>query len=342
MHEDFSINGLSPSEYCNQTPLDERMKAVQNEILSFSEDKLFNFQSSGTTGKPKQLQFSFNQLKASSEITHKAFNLSPKSKVLHALPMIYVAGKMMLYRSLIMGYDLWITEAKITADSVKFWPETIDFAPLVPLQVQRVVDLDKNMFSHFSKVLIGGAPISNQLVKQIQQLSSTSFYESYGSTETLTHIALRNISNHEIAFTALPTITLASKNDQLEIYAPHISESTLVTNDVVQYISENQFIWKGRADYVINSGGVKIHPEQIELKLASEIDSTFIVAGIPHDNLGEQVVLIVEGKSENFVNVDFSMLSRFEVPKRVFFLENFAYTESGKVKRIETINLLSL
>lgn len=342
MHKNFSINGLSPTEYCNQNPLDERMKAVQTEILSFSEDKLFSFHSSGTTGKPKQLQFSFSQLKASAEITHKVFTLADESKVLHALPMSYVAGKMMLYRSMIMGYDLWITEPKITLESVRFWPNKIDFAPLVPLQVKRILDLDRNLFANISKVLIGGAPISNQLLKQIQQLSSISFFESYGSTETLTHVALRNISKQEISFKALPTIRLTSKNDLLEIQAPHISKNALVTNDVVEFISENQFVWKGRADHVINSGGIKIHPEQIEMKLASEIDSKFIVAGIPHDTLGEQVVLIVEGNSENYAIPNFSMLSKFEVPKRVFFLEKFAYTESGKVKRKETINLLSL
>jgi O-succinylbenzoic acid--CoA ligase len=91
---------------------------------------------------------------------------------------------------------------------------------------------------------------------------------------------------------------------------------------------------------VINSGGVKLFPEQIEMKLAHKIQTRFFVTGIPDDQFGELLALIVEGSPIPFEDDIFNDLLPYEKPKTIHFLYNFLETESGKIKRAATLNLI--
>ena len=113
-----------------------------------------------------------------------------------------------------------------------------------------------------------------------------------------------------------------------------------ITNDVVEVVSKTEFNWKGRLDHVINSGGVKLHPEEIEQKLSHTIHSRFFIAGVPDEILGEKCILVIEGKNYQITKKYFSKLSRFEIPKEVFFIPKFIETGSGKIRRFKTLDLL--
>ena len=127
----------------------------------------------------------------------------------------------------------------------------------------------------------------------------------------------------------------------LVIDAPKVSLETIITNDVVAVISDTEFIWKGRLDNVINSGGVKLHPEEIEHKLFSSIASRFFVAGLEDQFLGERLILVIEAEAYQLDDEVFSELLRFEIPKEVYFLPKFIETETGKIKRLQTLTLVS-
>jgi O-succinylbenzoic acid--CoA ligase len=88
---------------------------------------------------------------------------------------------------------------------------------------------------------------------------------------------------------------------------------------------------------VINSGGVKLFPEQIEAKLSNKIKERFFVIGIPDALLGEQLLLVVEGEKQAIDSTIFDHLHPFEKPKAIRFVSKFIETESGKLKRKETI-----
>jgi O-succinylbenzoic acid--CoA ligase len=122
------------------------------------------------------------------------------------------------------------------------------------------------------------------------------------------------------------------------IDAPRISEEKVITNDLVELVSETQFILLGRIDNVINSGGIKLIPEQIEEKLSDKITSRFFVAGIPDELLGEKLILVVESEKQVFDETVFKTLDKYEKPKEIRFVSKFKETESGKVMRKETIN----
>ena len=165
-------------------------------------------------------------------------------------------------------------------------------------------------------------------------LLKTKIYETYGMTETITHIAAKEVG--EKAFTILPEVKIHQDNRKcLVIDVPKLSSETIVTNDIVELVNENQFIFLGRIDNVINSGGIKLIPEQIEAKLTGKINSRFFVAGIPDSVLGEKLVLIIEGTEQTLDETVFDSLDKFEKPKAVFYVPEFTETLNGKIKRKE-------
>jgi O-succinylbenzoic acid--CoA ligase len=172
-------------------------------------------------------------------------------------------------------------------------------------------------------------------------------------TETVTHIALKKLNNlpplrrsktkrsAESYFKTLPDIIIsADERDCLVIDAPKLAEEKIITNDVVEIHSETEFKWLGRIDNVINSGGLKFFPEQIEAKLQNKIQARFFIASKPHDTLGEQIILVIEGDIESIDPSAFSSLKRHERPKNIFTLSRFVETSSGKIQRKKTLELI--
>ena len=159
-------------------------------------------------------------------------------------------------------------------------------------------------------------------------------------TETITHIAAKKVG--EEAFTVLPGVTISyDENDCLVIHAPKISNEVIVTKDVVKLVNENQFVFLGRFDNVINSGGIKLIPEQIEEKLVDKISQRFFVAGKPDEKLGEKLILIIEGDEQPVDHAIFDELDKYEKPKEVVFIPKFKETENGKLIRKETLESLT-
>ena len=184
-------------------------------------------------------------------------------------------------------------------------------------------------------MIVGGAKMSASLEKSLSKLK-TKVYETYGMTETITHIAAKKIG--EKAFTILPNIKIYQDDRNcLVIDAPKISKDTIITNDLVELINENQFVFLGRIDNVINSGGIKLIPEQIEDKLSGKINSRFFVTGIHDAVLGEKLVLIIEGEKQALDETIFDGLDKYEKPKEVFYVSKFIETLNGKIKRKEIL-----
>ncbi len=174
------------------------------------------------------------------------------------------------------------------------------------------------------------------------QIESTQVYETYGMTETLTHVAIKPLNGPNISdlFRALDGIHF-EKDDRgcLAIHASALNPVPIVTNDLVELIDENSFRWLGRFDNVINSGGIKIIPEVVEAKLTEVIPNRrFIIAGLPDDSLGQTVVLIVEGDE---IDIPIEFLDKYEKPKTIHFISEFIETESGKINRVGTILIIN-
>ena len=165
----------------------------------------------------------------------------------------------------------------------------------------------------------------------------TIVYETYGMTETITHIAAKRVG--ENAFTVLPNVTISyDDRNCMVIHAPRISNEVIQTNDIVELINENQFIFLGRFDNVINSGGIKLIPEQIEEKLSTKIENRFYVIGKPDKDLGEKLILVIEGEKQEIDPAIFDALDKYEKPKEIVFVSKFKDTKTSKILRKETFN----
>ena len=194
--------------------------------------------------------------------------------------------------------------------------------------------------SQIKKLIIGGAKVNASLASELADFS-TEIYETYGMTETITHIAAKRVG--EEAFKTLPNVTVAEDDRHcLVITAPNILDVPIVTNDAVKVLNENEFIWQGRIDNVINSGGVKLFPEQIEEKLANKItDRRYFVASQENHELGEKLVLVVEGTPYVIDEEVFAALDKYEKPKVVLFASEFKETPTSKVLRKETLESIT-
>ena len=189
-------------------------------------------------------------------------------------------------------------------------------------------------------MIVGGGRVGNPLLEKIK-LIPTRIYETYGMTETLTHVAIKRINgmNKTEIFSALNGITFEKDDrDCLIINAKNINPNPIITNDMVELITKTTFKWIGRFDNIINSGGIKISPEVIEKKMSKIIKNRrFFIAALKDRHLGEKVILVIEG---NKINISYIDLDKFEKPKEIYFLPKFKESVSGKILRKQTLLLI--
>ena len=312
----------------------------KSEIISFihnfeSENKEFIFHTSGSTGKPKKIVFKKDQLLFSAKNTIKYFNLNQHNIFYLCLDIQTVAAKMMIVRAITCGAKLICGPV---SKNVKI-PELNSplFIAMVPIQLQNLISRLKNNSDNVT-FLIGGASIPTQLYKSIAHLN-LKCYQSYGMTETLSHVAIRKIVYPEQTYEALEGITFKCKSNSLIINYPILSKYPIETNDEVDLIDEKHFFWKGRSDFSVNSGGVKLHPVEIEDKIFQNTGLKTILFGLKDNEYGEILVMAILSNNElNISKSKFSFLSSYEIPKKYQFLNEFYYLKSQKIDRNTSIS----
>ena len=340
-HKQFQLNGtlfFSVEEILSEA---KELSGAIYQFLKcwFDADESITVKTSGSTGTPKSIELKKEFVVNSAIATGNYFSLQEHTTALLCLPIDYIAGKLMLIRALTLGWKLDIIVS--SSNPLEKVEEQYDFSAMVPLQLEN--SLSKIYL--IKKLIVGGGVVSNALQEKLQTVSTVVF-ATYGMTETITHIAAKKLNHFaslqgkmtkQSFYQTLPNITIyIDDRNCLVIDAPKVAENVLFTNDVVQLISDRQFEWLGRFDNVINSGGIKLHPEKIEEKFSEIIVNRFFVAGMPDEKLGEKLVLIVEGNKQE-INYDRIELSKFEVPKEIYFVKDFAATDSGKIQRKKTL-----
>ncbi|OMP30907.1 AMP-binding protein [Mangrovimonas sp. DI 80] len=312
-------------------------KIIGDFLLDWLDDKeSVEVKTSGSTGTPKVISVSKQAMVHSALATGNYFKLSPGDRALHCLPTNFIAGKMMLVRAMILGLELdMVAPSRLPAydDQVVY-----DFCAMIPMQVKDNLERLKNI----KTLIVGGAAFPATLMPFIQDLPGN-VYATYGMTETLSHIAVKPLNHLKKAahFQVLEGIDISQdERGCLVIDAPDLMVEKLVTNDIVELYSDKEFDVLGRIDNVINSGGVKLFPEQIEAKLDSNIGQRFFISSEEDEVLGEKVILVVEKDDSSITPSTFKVLDKFEKPKAVYVLEQFEETISGKIRRKNTLELL--
>ncbi len=341
-HKDFRCNdkAFSTSKELVKYTADHYPTVVLFLEQWFDDNDFVEVKTSGSTGVPKPIQLSKKAMIESAIATGSFFDLSAKTTALLCMSSEYIAGKMMLVRALVLGWHLNIVSP--SSQPLKGTSKTYDFSAMIPMQVEKSL----SELHRIKKLIIGGGSISNQLLLNLQEIP-TKAYATYGMTETITHIAVKSINQPmENYYTVLPNISVETdERGCLIINAPRISKEKITTNDLAHLISNSQFKWLGRYDSIINSGGIKLVPEEIEQKLTPYISERFFISGVPDTLLGEKVVLVVEGTKqlsllEKIKKQD--ILKKYEIPKEVYFTPKFIETETQKIQRKKTLETLSI
>ena len=288
-------------------------------------------QTSGSTGTPKPILMPKQALVNSAMATGSYFDLQAGDSALSCLPFEYIAAKMMFVRAYVLGLELFCF--KPSSNPLATLTRAYDFCALVPLQLENSVE-----YLHRIKTLIvGGAPLSEGLKTKLKH-TSVNIYETFGMTETVSHIAVKNISKSATFFEILPSVSIGvDTRNCLWIKAPQITSIQIQTNDVVNLISKTSFEWVGRYDTIINSGGIKIAPEQLEQQLEGFITNRFFITSKEDEVLGNAVVIVIES-SIPYKTLNFEALEPNKRPKDIYYVDKFVETVSGKIKRQETLN----
>jgi len=338
----YSLTGFR--DYIKNKPLQNDIEEWEKDIYSFIEDWLnieketFQVQTSGSTGKPKEIILQRQDMINSALMTGEFFHLKQKNTALLSLPAKYIAGKMMIVRALVLGLDLFITKPSI--DIISSIKRSFDFSAFIPLQLQYAIDHQmKNHINQLGIMIIGGASLSNKYINKLDDYQPK-IYASYGMTETITHIALQRLNGDEKIdyFNCLPDIMVEQDARDCLIINNRKNCQSWQTNDFVKLLSPTQFKILGRTDDIINSGGLKINPLEIEIEIQHLIDVDFIIGFVHDQQMGQRLVLLIEGQkdvqySEILLNKIKQILPSNKTPKDVYYISQLLRTENGKLDR---------
>lgn len=339
----INFNNLNINQLSFETEFEQKIKKFLEEW--FSESETVKVQTSGSTGIPKVFDIEKKKMINSAEMTCDFLGLKEGNTALNCLPVEYISGKMMIVRSMVKKLRLIVVDP--STKPLQHINDEVDFCAMTPLQVENSLDklhLIKNL-------IIGGAAVSESLKTKITQTlqfsnSPTRIFETYGMSETLSHIALKQIfSLAEDYFTVFENVTI-SKDERgcLKIFAPNLNAEVLQTNDLVEIKSDNkQFRFLGRIDNIINSGGAKIFPEQLESLVKKKIPNEVVFLGLNDEILGQKLILVIEGEETKDLIEKISAMpfeKNFHKPKEIIFIEKIPRTPNGKINRIELTKII--
>lgn len=321
------------------------MTQQEFELEWHNDENFVRCHTSGSTGKPKNIRLTKDFMRESAVRTVSFFGLDSTSRLHTCLDFQYIASKMMTVRADVAGCRL-TSEPPSSSPLRAIAPdERIDLLSLVPSQMGSLLD-EKEFRPGLRNLLIGGSAIPPLLRRRIA-LSSYTAWESYGMTETASHIALRQVEETgNVPFKTLPGITVKLNADGcLVVNLP--AKRPLKTTDIAEVLSPTEFRILGRADNAIITGGIKVIPENLEALIGPFIAFDYALTSLPDEKWGERLVMAVEvpdpQSHEDFLKKAIELrLAMFrkalalgpKAPKEVVILTSLPRTSNGKISRV--------
>ncbi len=308
-----------------------------------SDSPYVEVKTSGSTGNPKRMLVEKSRMMASARTTCDFLGLKEGDTALLCMSVDYIAGKMMVVRSLERGLRLQcVTPSNRPLKGIQM---PFDFIAMVPSQVYETLrhEDEAHVLRQSRHIIIGGGAVSEELATSLKDFPH-SVWSTYGMTETLSHIALRKINGKEASewYTPFDGVKVSSKDGCLVIDAPQVCPDTLVTNDIAE-IRDGKFRILGRKDNVICSGGIKIQIEEVEAMLRQHLTSPYVITKVKDDKFGEAVVMLTESTDIQSVRtVCESILPRYWQPKHYLYVDHIPMTETGKPARMKAQQLADI
>ena len=290
---------------------------------------------SGSTGKPKPMWVEKRRMEASARMTCDFLGLREGDTALLCLPLDYIAGKMVVVRSLVRGLRLVCVEP--SGEPLGTETEQIDFAAMVPMQVWNSLRVpeQRERLMRIRQLIVGGGAIDDALARALVDFPNQ-IWSTYGMTETLSHIALRRLNGPEASewYTPFAGVTLSQTAEGcLVIDAPLVCDGQLITNDIAELANDGRFKILGRKDNVICSGGLKIQAEEVERLLSAHLREPFIITKRRDEKFGEVAVLLTEGDTAAAKTICEQVLPKYWQPRAYVHIDRIPLTATDKPAR---------
>lgn len=298
---------------------------------------------SGSTGEPKPMWVEKRRMESSARTTCDFLGLHRGDTALLCMPLDYIAGKMMVVRSLVCG--LRLITVPPSGNPLAAVTEPLDFAAMVPMQVWNSLQVteQRQRLMAIRHLIIGGGAIDEKLAAELRTLPNA-VWSTYGMTETLSHIALRRLNGADATewYTPFDGIALSvTTDDCLIIDAPAVHDGLLTTNDIAELAPDGRFRILGRKDNVICSGGLKIQAEEVERLLSPHLHVPYIITKRKDEIFGEAVVLLTEGDTSAAQVICQRMLPKYWQPRTYAHIDRIPQTPTGKPSRKQAAELVS-
>ncbi len=334
---------------------------------------------SGTTARPKRVPLSHRQILASARGHRRALALQPGDRCLDLMPLFHVNGLMMLIASLEAGSAV-VCPPRFEAARVFAWleetrPTWVNGTPTVHQGIlgQAALDGDTavSIAAHVSLRFIRSASsaLPPRLREEMERLFAAPVIESYGQTETATLVAVAPLARDagkpgSAGVSAGPEIAIvdpagrplppgsrgeivvrginvmAGYEDDLATTTASFREGWFRTGDLGHLDADGFLFITGRLKEIINRGGEKIAPREVEeVLLAHPAVREAVTFGIPHRTLGEDIaaaVVLAQGAAVTPAALRVftaERVSAFKVPRQIVLVSEIPRGLTGKPDR---------
>jgi O-succinylbenzoic acid--CoA ligase len=290
---------------------------------------------SGSSGEPKSVELTWTALRASAELTQSTLRGDSSPVWLPCLPACHIGGLAVILRAVLSDATLW-------------WGDGDDLESGAAHGATHVsvvrAQLARHDVSGYHSVLLGGARPPTAVPENV--------IATWGMTETGSGVVYDGL--------ALPGVEVASVDGEICVRTPTLFRSYrnaprprvigpdgrddwFPTGDAGEVNGERVSV-KGRLGFVINTGGEKLWPEELESALAT-IDGVRDVAvtGVDDPEWGQRVVVLVvsDGSSfdERIRSVADERIGPWAKPKEIRYVTAIPRTTNGKIQRNALANL---
>ena len=294
---------------------------------------------SGSTGIPKEITLRKKYMEHSARQTLEFFGISQDHELLLCLPAQYIGGKMMIVRAIVADCNL--VAAEPSANPFENMEKPVDFAAVTPYQLSHSLKtLSRKRL--VNTLIVGGGELHADLEKAVQDIS-VDVFATYGMTETSSHIALRpvNGTKRQSHFSVIGNTKIEKdRRGCLVIFNHDLFDGKVITNDIVAMIDDRSFEWLGRFDNIINTGGIKVIPEEVELKIREFVKGNIVVTSVESKYLGQEIVLLYESVMQGEEGVEDlqeqinSALPTYQKPRQIYRVRAIPQTPNGKTDRL--------
>ena len=302
---------------------------------------------SGSTGVPKGVELSASALTASAAASLARIRARPGERWLCCLPTFHIAGLGVLVRSLVAGTDPVIVASADVVDGGS-WAHV----SLVPTQLRRLIEAGRRP-DGLKTVLLGGAAAAADLLADARA-GGWPIVTTYGMSETCggcvyDGVALDGVTaapDREGRIVISGPVLFSRYRRQPELTRSVLTGSGLAggsfrTADLGFLDPDGRLVIRGRADDVINTGGEKVLPGEVEAVLGTSPQvADVVVVGVPDAEWGEQVTAFVVPSDpaqppdlDHLRSIVRQALSARAAPKKVVVMPVFPQLPSGKPDR---------